>query len=82
MATRTTIASASPTPPQVARVVERPDEVDLLTIECEAEHESTSAVVEARLQTALGLKPQVLVRPPRTLPTAEFKSRRILDRRT
>jgi len=63
-------------------VVERPDEVDLLTIECEAEHESTSAVVEARLQTALGLKPRVLVRPPGTLPTAEFKSRRILDRRT
>jgi phenylacetate-CoA ligase len=62
-------------------VVERPDELDVLTIEIEASDADVAASVSDEVRHAIGLRPVVKVHPPDTLPTTEFKSRRIIDRR-
>ena len=63
-------------------VVERPRELDVLTIEIEAEDSALAEVVRERVRVAIGLAPRVGVHPPGTLPTTEFKARRVVDRRT
>jgi phenylacetate-CoA ligase len=62
-------------------VVERPAELDLLTIEVEADDPTVAADVADRVQRTIGLRPAVTVHPPGTLPATEFKARRVLDRR-
>ncbi len=62
-------------------VVERPDELDVLLLEVEADDHGVAAVVADSVKLAIGLSPQVTVCPPGSLPTTEFKSRRVTDRR-
>lgn len=62
-------------------VVDRPEELDLLSVECEADDPGVATLVAERLQRAIGLKAKIVVHPPGTLPTTEFKSRRVDDRR-
>ncbi len=62
-------------------VVERPDELDVLLLEVEADDHGMAAVVAESVKLAIGLSPQVTVCPPGSLPTTEFKSRRVTDRR-
>ena len=62
-------------------VVERPDELDVLLLEVEAEDEAAAAVVAESVKLAIGLSPKVIVCQPGSLPTTEFKSRRVSDRR-
>lgn len=62
-------------------VVERPAELDVLILEVESESPSVGEVVRRNVQQAIGLNPIVQVHPPDTLPTTEFKSRRVVDRR-
>ncbi len=62
-------------------VVERPDELDVLTIEIESERETVAAEVRDGVKLATGVAAEVIVHPPDTLPTTEFKSRRVVDRR-
>lgn len=62
-------------------VVERPEELDVLVLEVEAEDAGVAASVGDQVRLATGLTPVVEVHPPNTLPTTEFKSRRIVDRR-
>lgn len=67
--------------PEYRIVVERPDELDVLTVEVEACEQSVAGEVRSRVKTATGISPAVVVHPPNTLPTTEFKSRRVVDRR-
>src|SRR5262245_28396890 len=62
-------------------VVERPDELDVLTVEVEAADSAAADAVRERVRTAVGVSPIVRVHPPDTLQTTEFKSRRVDDRR-
>ncbi|MEX2554160.1 MAG: AMP-binding protein [Actinomycetota bacterium] len=62
-------------------IVERPDELDLLTIECEAPDAGVASAVAERVQRAIGLRAAVTIHPVGTLPTTEFKARRVIDRR-
>jgi phenylacetate-CoA ligase len=62
-------------------VVERPEELDVLVLEVEAEDAAAAAAVAESVRLAVGLTPAVNVHPPGTLPTTEFKSRRVSDRR-
>jgi len=62
-------------------VVERPGELDLLTVECESSDPGVADEVADRVQRAVGLRARVTVHPPGTLPTTEFKARRVDDRR-
>lgn len=62
-------------------VLERPDELDILHLEVEAETSDVAAAVRDEVKRAVGVSPAVTVHPPRTLPTTEFKSRRVVDRR-
>lgn len=63
-------------------VVERPDELDVLTLEIESvDGDAAIAAVRDRVKTATGITPQVVVHPLGTLATTEFKSRRVVDRR-
>lgn len=62
-------------------VVERPEELDVLTIEVESEDQEIGELVRHNVHQAIGLNPRVRVLPPDTLPTTEFKSRRVDDRR-
>jgi phenylacetate-CoA ligase len=63
-------------------VVERPQELDLLVLEIEAADASAAPAVAESVRLAIGLTPRVEVNPPGSLPTTEFKSRRVVDRRT
>ena len=67
--------------PEYRIVVERPDELDVLALEIESGDEAVAAAVRERIKAASGITPQVTVHPPDTLPTTEFKSRRVIDRR-
>jgi phenylacetate-CoA ligase len=67
--------------PEYRIVVERPDELDVLTVEVEALAEGVAAEVRDRVKAATGVSPVVVVHAPNTLPTTEFKSRRVADRR-
>jgi phenylacetate-CoA ligase len=62
-------------------VVERPDELDVLSLEVEADDGAAAAAVAESVKLAIGLSPHVIVSPPGSLPTTEFKSRRVTDRR-
>lgn len=62
-------------------VVERPDELDVLTIEIESERENVAGEVRDAVKLATGVAAEVIVHSPDTLPTTEFKSRRVVDRR-
>jgi len=62
-------------------VVERPEELDVLTLRVEAADSGASALVRDSVKLATGITPVVEVLPPATLPTTEFKSRRVEDRR-
>jgi phenylacetate-CoA ligase len=62
-------------------VVERPDELDVLSVEVEADDGAAAAAVAESVKLAIGLSPHVIVSPPGSLPTTEFKSRRVTDRR-
>jgi len=61
--------------------VERPDELDVLFLEIEAGDPRAAEEVRERVRLAVGLTPIVRVHPLDTLPTTEFKSRRVVDRR-
>ena len=63
-------------------VVERPDELDQLSLEIEGADDSVAAAVAESVRLSIGLTPKVNVNPPGSLPTTEFKSRRVVDRRT
>ena len=63
-------------------VVERPNELDVLAVEIECGKETVADSVRDEIKLATGVTPTVVVHPPDTLPTTEFKSRRIVDRRT
>lgn len=62
-------------------VVERPRELDVLTVEVEASHPGVAACVRENVKLLAGVSPRVTVLDPGTLPTTEFKSRRVVDRR-
>jgi len=62
-------------------VLERPDELDVLTLQIEAPDPGVAESVREAVKRATGLTPAVEVLPPATLPTTEFKSRRVEDRR-
>jgi phenylacetate-CoA ligase len=62
-------------------VVERPLDLDDLVVEVEVEDGALLTVVRDRVRAASGLTPVVKAHPPGTLPTTEFKSRRVTDRR-
>jgi phenylacetate-CoA ligase len=62
-------------------VVERPEDLDVLVVEVESEDATVELVVRDRVKVATGITPRVVVHAPHTLPTTEFKSRRVADRR-
>ncbi len=62
-------------------VVERPDELDVFRLEIESNDGAVANAVRDRVKSAVGVSPDVVVHPPETLETTEFKSRRIDDRR-
>ena len=62
-------------------VLERPDELDVLTLQVEAPDPATADPVREAVKRATGLTPVVEIVPPATLQTTEFKSRRVEDRR-
>jgi phenylacetate-CoA ligase len=62
-------------------VLERPEELDVLRLEIEADDEAVAGEVRERVKAAVGVSPVVTVHPPNTLETTEFKSRRVVDRR-
>jgi phenylacetate-CoA ligase len=62
-------------------VLERPEELDVLTLRIEAADPGASDLVRDSVKRATGITPVVEVLPPATLPTTEFKSRRVEDRR-
>ena len=62
-------------------VLERPDELDVLTLQVEAPDVRAAGPVRDAVKRATGVTPVVEVLPPATLPTTEFKSRRVEDRR-
>jgi phenylacetate-CoA ligase len=69
--------------PEYRIVVERPDELDVLIVEVESARgeQEVEEEVRERVRLAAGVAPVVRVHPPDTLPTSEFKSRRVVDRR-
>ncbi len=67
--------------PEYRIVLERPDELDVLTLEIESEEPTAAQRVRERVKVAVGVTPRVVVHPPNTLPTTEFKSRRVVDLR-
>jgi phenylacetate-coenzyme A ligase PaaK-like adenylate-forming protein len=62
-------------------VVERPDELDRLVLEVEADDSGAAAAVRESVKLAVGLSAVVQIHPVGSLPTTEFKSRRVVDRR-
>ena len=62
-------------------VLERPEELDVLILRIEAADPGASDLVRDSVKRATGITPVVEVVPPATLPTTEFKSRRVEDRR-
>jgi phenylacetate-CoA ligase len=62
-------------------VVDRPNELDDLILEIEAADSSLAASVRERVKATAGITPVVKVHRPNTLPTTEFKSKRITDLR-
>jgi phenylacetate-CoA ligase len=67
--------------PEYRIIVDRPAELDVLTLEIEADGQAIARAVRERVKTAIGVSPEVVVHAPGTLPTTEFKSRRVADRR-
>ena len=67
--------------PEYRILVERPAELDVLTLEVESDDGAVEIVVRDRVKAACGVTPNVVVHAPNTLPTTEFKSRRVVDRR-
>jgi phenylacetate-CoA ligase len=67
--------------PEYRIVVDRPAELDVLTLEVESHDPAVELAVRDRVRAACGVTPQVVVHAPNTLPTTEFKSRRVTDRR-
>jgi phenylacetate-CoA ligase len=67
--------------PEYRIVLERPEELDVLTIEIESEEPTAAQVVRERVKITVGVSPTVVVHPPNTLPVTEFKSRRVVDLR-
>jgi phenylacetate-CoA ligase len=63
--------------PEYRIVVERPAELDVLKLEIEADAPAVAQAVRDRVKTAIGVSPVVVVHAPGTLPTTEFKSRRV-----
>jgi phenylacetate-CoA ligase len=62
-------------------VLDRPRELDVMTLLIEAADETAAARVTDAVKRATGVTPVVEVVPPASLPTTEFKSRRVDDRR-
>ncbi len=67
--------------PEYRILVERPAELDVLTLEVESDDGAVEIVVRDRVKAACGVTPNVVIHAPNTLPTTEFKSRRVVDRR-
>ena len=67
--------------PEYRIVLERPEELDVLTLEIESEEPTAAQTVREQVKVAVGVTPKVVVHPPNTLPTTEFKSRRVVDLR-
>jgi phenylacetate-CoA ligase len=65
--------------PHYQLVIERPDRLDVLTVQVEGS--ADPAAVRKRLERALGLGAQVEVVPPGTVPRSEGKALRVVDRR-
>ena len=59
-----------------------PQELDVLMLLIEAADDTAAARVADAVKRATGLTPVVEVVPPASLPTTEFKSRRVEDRRS
>ena len=68
--------------PEYRIVIERPAELDVFRLEIESADTGVATAVRDRVKSAAGVSPEVVVHPPDTLETTEFKSRRIDDRRT
>jgi phenylacetate-CoA ligase len=62
-------------------VIERPEELDVFSLEIESDDPNTAAAVRERVKLTTGIAPKVTVHPLHTLESTEFKSRRIVDRR-
>jgi phenylacetate-CoA ligase len=62
-------------------VIDRPDQLDVLNVEVEGEDPRLTAAIRDAVKLATGITPVVELRPLGSLPTTEFKSRRIADRR-
>ena len=67
--------------PEYRILLERPEELDVLTLEIESEEPMAAQTVREQVKIAVGVTPRVVVHPPNTLPTTEFKSRRVVDLR-
>jgi phenylacetate-CoA ligase len=76
------LASVPGVGPEYRLVVERPSELDAFLLEIESHDTATADLVQNSVKTATGLTPNVTVHTPGTLETTEFKSRRVIDRRT
>jgi phenylacetate-CoA ligase len=63
-------------------VIERPDDLDILQVEIEADDAGLAEEVKRQVKLISGVTPIVVVHPPDTLETTELKSRRVLDRRS
>jgi phenylacetate-CoA ligase len=62
--------------------IDRPDELDVLTVEVEGEDPRLRDAIRDAIKLATGITPAVDLCPFGSLPTTEFKSKRIDDRRT
>ena len=62
-------------------VVERPEELDNLILEVESTDAGIGVRVRDLVKSSAGVSPIVKVHPPNTLPSTEFKARRITDLR-
>jgi phenylacetate-CoA ligase len=63
-------------------VIDRPDQLDVLNVEVEGEDQRLAVAIRDAVKLATGITPVVELRSFGSLPTTEFKSRRISDRRT
>lgn len=75
------LASVPGVGPEYRIVIERPGELDVFRLEIESTEASVADAVRDRVKSAAGVGPDVIVHPPDTLETTEFKSRRVDDRR-
>jgi phenylacetate-CoA ligase len=71
--------------PHYRLIVERTGAMDELTLECEAAHgadaDDLAVRISGQLREHMGIRFEILVREPGTIPRSEGKAVRVVDRR-